>query len=513
MRVRRSKDRGRGSGSEVRVGRYAMKYPRVWGLLACLGWALGPAAVQAQIVTLSKSINPPVAQLGDTVTVCLHVASPSSRPMADIVWALDVSNSMVPYLAIISADIQSFTAQLASEGIDYRNGLVAFSDNVQTFGFTPDDGVFKAWVGSLTTYGGDEQDLGALMAADGLGWRGGASRTIILVTDEQVDCLENYLNPNPPQTCDPNYNDPYYLSDVLARMTADHVAVHVISNNSSAIPCRCNPYDIPPATHGLFLPITAPKDQWTTLLDTLGSRVAQVTNAVLSDPLPPELAPVSPLPGGGSVSGQTVSWLIPALTPGVPYDVCFWSRVVAPISGYILNTAQLASDQFSQQNSNQAALYAPGADTLTPTPSDTPTPTYSPTPSPTGTVTEYPTYTPTWTVSPTFTTTVTPTSTVTLTPTPTDTPLAPLRVWPNPFNPWTAVRGTLKCADMPEGSTFNLYTVSGERVFRAGEAGYRVEWDGKTQGGKIAAPGIYCYTVTRGMEILQKGVLVIRTDP
>lgn len=166
-----------------------------------------------------------------------------------------------------------------------------------------------------------------------------------------------------------------------------------------------------------------------------------------------------------------------------------------------------------------------GTPTWTPTTAPTGTPTFTftktytstatitstSTPTATRTVTATPTLTPTST--PTFTATVTytptPTPTVTDTPTPTHTPLGPLRLWPNPFNPSTAVRGTLKCADMPEGSTLTIYSISGETVFNASEMGFRAEWDGRTKGGKFAASGIYYYVIRRGNAVLLKGILIL----
>jgi hypothetical protein len=146
----------------------------------------------------------------------------------------------------------------------------------------------------------------------------------------------------------------------------------------------------------------------------------------------------------------------------------------------------------------------------TPTPACTipATPTHTGTYTPTGTLTIQPTFTPSITLTPT----VTLTPTITLTPTPTQTPLGPLRLWPNPFDPSKAVRGTLKCADMPEGSSLTIYTLSGEKVFSAVESGYRAEWDGKTEKGAQAATGAYYYLVRRNREILLKGVLILSID-
>jgi hypothetical protein len=153
-----------------------------------------------------------------------------------------------------------------------------------------------------------------------------------------------------------------------------------------------------------------------------------------------------------------------------------------------------------------AALYdATIQPTFTSTPSSTPTPT--PTPSSTATTTSTPSVT--LTATATVTATDTPTATVTQTPTPSATPLGPLRLWPNPFNPATAVRGTLKCADMPEGSSLAIFTLSGENVFEAVEKGYLVEWNGKTNKGTQAAPGIYYCVVRKNQNMLLKTVLVV----
>jgi len=221
----------------------------------------------------------------------------------------------------------------------------------------------------------------------------------------------------------------------------------------------------------------------------------------------------------GPVAASPVSALV---SDGVPHDLrVVWDPALRILSIYIDGNLRLtynrdlanavfggASNVYwgftgSSVNSDQWAAW-PCVDS--PTPNATFAPTVTPTPTVTGTPTN------TFTDVPTATYTFTPTwtFTTTFTPTPTFTPLAPLRVWPNPFNPLTSVRGTLKCADMPDGSAFNLYTVSGETVFKAEEVGHRVEWDGKTQGGKIAAPGIYYYVVRSGVETLQKGVLVLQ---
>jgi hypothetical protein len=103
---------------------------------------------------------------------------------------------------------------------------------------------------------------------------------------------------------------------------------------------------------------------------------------------------------------------------------------------------------------------------------------------------------------------------VSSTPTITPTPGKPLRVWPIPFHPSEAVKGTLKAEYLPPGGTLNIFTVSGERVARVETAsGGRVEWKGVTDKGKWVAPGIYYYVVDHDAKTLLKGVLVVKGEP
>jgi hypothetical protein len=114
--------------------------------------------------------------------------------------------------------------------------------------------------------------------------------------------------------------------------------------------------------------------------------------------------------------------------------------------------------------------------------------------------------TPTPTATLTITMTPSPTPTFTVTPT----PYPPIHLWPNPFNPQTAVRGTLKCENMREGSSLVLYTVSGEKIAEIPELSGYAEWNPKTKGGKDVVPGIYYYLVRKEKEIYAKGIWMVR---
>jgi hypothetical protein len=141
---------------------------------------------------------------------------------------------------------------------------------------------------------------------------------------------------------------------------------------------------------------------------------------------------------------------------------------------------------------------------------DTPTQTHTSTP----TLTETPsqTYTVTSTFTPTNTTTTTATPTLTPAVTPTWTPPPGIVVYPNPFNPGTAVGNKLKITGMPAGSTFNVYTISGERAKKqdAGNGpGGLTEWDCRNEAGQLVASGTYFYVVRLGNRTLAEGPLVV----
>jgi hypothetical protein len=135
----------------------------------------------------------------------------------------------------------------------------------------------------------------------------------------------------------------------------------------------------------------------------------------------------------------------------------------------------------------------------TPTPSFTPTPSCTPTSTATSTDTPTSTYTSTWT------------STATNTLTFTATPDIAFHVWPNPFNPSEAVRGTLKVSYIPEGGRLSIYTLSGEKVIvlQATSTNY-IEWDGTTPKGVRVSPGVYYYLLLVQGKCASKNTLLIQ---
>src|SRR5580693_1011579 len=117
------------------------------------------------------------------------------RPV-DIVFVLDVTESMQPYIDAVKQNVISFAQDLQSNSRDYRLGLVTFEDYVVSAypdcncayrnSFTSDVKQFTDWVGTLHAGGGGdipEDQLDALSYAAKFPFRPEAEGIIIIVTD------------------------------------------------------------------------------------------------------------------------------------------------------------------------------------------------------------------------------------------------------------------------------------------------------------------------------------------
>jgi hypothetical protein len=74
-----------------------------------------------------------------------------------------------------------------------------------------------------------------------------------------------------------------------------------------------------------------------------------------------------------------------------------------------------------------------------------------------------------------------------------------VKVYPNPYNPATAVLGKLKVINLPMNSVMKLYSVTGELVRKLSEVddgnlGW-LEWDGKNDDGDKVGKGVYIYQI------------------
>ncbi|MBV8056864.1 MAG: FHA domain-containing protein [Deltaproteobacteria bacterium] len=117
------------------------------------------------------------------------------RPV-DIVFVLDITESMQPYIDAVKQNMINFAQELAQNHRDYRLGLVTFEDYVVSAypdcnceyskTMTADAHKFTDWVGTLHAGGGGdipEDQLDALAYAATLPFRPDAQGIIILITD------------------------------------------------------------------------------------------------------------------------------------------------------------------------------------------------------------------------------------------------------------------------------------------------------------------------------------------
>ncbi|MDD5687547.1 MAG: carbohydrate-binding protein [Elusimicrobia bacterium] len=74
-----------------------------------------------------------------------------------------------------------------------------------------------------------------------------------------------------------------------------------------------------------------------------------------------------------------------------------------------------------------------------------------------------------------------------------------VKIYPNPYNPATAVLGKLKIINLPMNSNMKLYNVTGELVRELKEIDFGnlgwIEWDGKDSDGDKVGRGIYIYQI------------------
>ena len=117
------------------------------------------------------------------------------RPV-DIVFVMDITESMQPYIDAVKQNVIAFAQDLASNNRDYRLGLVTFEDYVVSkekdcncpyrYTMTSKVGEFTDWVGGLHAGGGGdipEDQLDALAYASTFPFRPEAEGIIIIVTD------------------------------------------------------------------------------------------------------------------------------------------------------------------------------------------------------------------------------------------------------------------------------------------------------------------------------------------
>jgi hypothetical protein len=468
---------------------------------AALCIVLGAARLDAQALTLIKSIEPPVGKAGDTVTVCLSInptlLTATANQKADIMWVIDCTASMSPEIAGIKNNLTSFTSQLVAGGIDYRQGLEEYRDiyspssgdptEEKNYGFATSDAQFLGWVGGLAASGGGDWPETGLDALDDAAlntsaafWRPDSTKTLILITDAPVKSIE----------CSTLFSGAMPLSMTYTAYDLRNrgFVIDAICNAIGSGYSGCDPSLIPGMSGGLWLNLSGTSD-WSSFLTQLGTSILSYTNVIVRDPMPPELAPVDS-GCGATITGNELDWTFPQVGSGGVFNVCcFLARITTAFDGSISNTAYVSADGVSETSSNNEYVFYP---TRTSTPTVTQTLTYTLTY--TRTVTYTPTYTCTLTGTPTITTTITPT----YTPTPRPLVLNLKGTFPNPMMSDTHFVYWLSTfADV----SIKIYTVSGEVVLEQDELpgleGYdSFYWDGKNRAVKKVSSGVFIYRIT-----------------
>jgi outer membrane protein OmpA-like peptidoglycan-associated protein len=113
--------------------------------------------------------------------------SADKRVPMDFIFVVDVTATMGDYIQGIRANVVQFTRNLLARGIDFRLGLVTFSDSVEIVRQpTSDVQEFLWWLSGVQAKGGmDEKEnaLEALNTAMNMKFRPSASRMALLVSD------------------------------------------------------------------------------------------------------------------------------------------------------------------------------------------------------------------------------------------------------------------------------------------------------------------------------------------
>jgi outer membrane protein OmpA-like peptidoglycan-associated protein len=105
----------------------------------------------------------------------------------DFIFAIDKTGSMQQYIDAVRNNIVSFAQKLVKRGINYRLGLILFSDEVEkVYQPTTDVYEFLNWISVVKAFGGGdekENSLEALNATTKMNFRHEASKVVILITD------------------------------------------------------------------------------------------------------------------------------------------------------------------------------------------------------------------------------------------------------------------------------------------------------------------------------------------
>jgi VWFA-related protein len=132
---------------------------------------------------------------GVVQTITSVTCAGTGGSVADIVICFDDTFSMNDEIGMMQTKATQFVNDIAAAGVDARFALISFKDT-ETIrqGFTANVATFQTAINSLVAAGGDdapETSLDAVMLALTLGWRPGAQKLIVVITDNSSHYLDD----------------------------------------------------------------------------------------------------------------------------------------------------------------------------------------------------------------------------------------------------------------------------------------------------------------------------------
>ncbi len=225
------------------------------------------------------------------------------RPV-DIVFVLDVTESMQPYIDAVKQNVIQFAQDLSANNRDYRLGLVTFEDYVVSKypdcncayrnSFTSDVHQFTDWVSSLHAGGGGdipEDQLDALAYAASFPFRPQAEGIIIIVTDAPP----HHKGDGSRYTQhDQAYYDHHSRDTDVTEETGDDVAATLKKNGLTLYAVVPPPFIAPEyqqivdATHGKSYNIITEEGRFASLVREIGHSIATEYSLTYRTPRPIE---------------------------------------------------------------------------------------------------------------------------------------------------------------------------------------------------------------------------------
>ena len=225
------------------------------------------------------------------------------RPV-DIVFVLDVTESMQPYIDAVKQNVIDFAKDLQANNRDYRLGLVTFEDYVVSAApdcnceyrnsMTSDVHKFTEWVNGLHAGGGGdipEDQLDALQYAAGFPFRPNAEGIIIIVTDapphHRGDMSASSQHDQAFWDHHPHGTDVTNLvgSDVAATMKKNGITLYAVVPPPFIAP---EYQEIVDATHGKSYNIITEEGRFAQLVREMGHSIATEYSLTYRTPRPIE---------------------------------------------------------------------------------------------------------------------------------------------------------------------------------------------------------------------------------